>query len=350
MTVLLVTAIAWTLFAGNDNKIMAVTGATPKALVEQAPSGIRLLVNGQVKQDYLFSGDTLNALASTRIRTREVSSDGQFLGAYVYTGIPVLHILEGIQPVKSKDAAFDRPLDMVVMFTSTMGESVTFSYGEIIFMDDSLPVTLVFDRKEVLPTKNPEKYRKNRFKQNISGLRLISPKDPDTSRYLDDVKTITLLEPTVTYENLPKMKKGLPCRSGSITCIWEGKSYQGSFKDVPRQTKNNWIRVGHGRGYKGVFSVKGYTLHAFLKKNFPYCQTNHYFLFVGCDGYRCLFSGREIFDIDEGESILISDEMNGKAVRGGLMLAPVEDYFIDRAVWGLSHIVVLDDQSMGNTY
>jgi len=71
---------------------------------------------------------------------------------------------------------------------------------------------------------------------------------------------------------------------------------------------------------------------------------------VGCDGYRCLFSGREIFDIDEGESILISDEMNGKAVRGGLMLAPVEDYFIDRAVWGLSHIVVLDDQSMGNTY
>ena len=63
MTVLLVAAVAWTLFAGNDNKIMAVTGATPKALAEQAPSGIRLLVNGQVKQDYLFSGDTLNALA-----------------------------------------------------------------------------------------------------------------------------------------------------------------------------------------------------------------------------------------------------------------------------------------------
>jgi len=61
-----------------------------------------------------------------------------------------------------------------------------------------------------------------------------------------------------------------------------------------------------------------------------------------CDGYRALFSGREIFLSDDGASYMIIDSIDGKSATGKYMLAPVDDYFVDRDVWGLTHIVMLD--------
>ena len=39
---------------------------------------------------------------------------------------------------------------------------------------------------------------------------------------------------------------------------------------------------------------------------------------------------------------MIVTEIDNKAPENGLMLGPVRDYFVDRDVWGLSHIVLLD--------
>lgn len=64
-----------------------------------------------------------------------------------------------------------------------------------------------------------------------------------------------------------------------------------------------------------------------------------FFLFVACDGYRALFSGREIFTTPDGEAMLIVDRLNGDTPTEGMMLAPTADYFSDRAMWGLAHVV-----------
>ena len=78
-----------------------------------------------------------------------------------------------------------------------------------------------------------------------------------------------------------------------------------------------------------------------MEKNFPEDTEDSFYLFVACDGYRSLFSGAELFKTAAGNDSVIVTEMNGENPRGGFMLGPVRDFFIDRDVWGLSHIAQL---------
>ena len=146
LILLLIVAVVFVYFR-QENKnyydmINAVSGATPLAVAREVPENISLTVDGLVKQTYNFSASALNGFAATRIRTREFSPQGEFLGAYAYIGIPVFNILEGIAPQKPKTAVFNQPLDILVTFTSADGKSVAFTFNELIMADDSLPVTL----------------------------------------------------------------------------------------------------------------------------------------------------------------------------------------------------------------
>ncbi len=322
-------------------QIMAITGATPVALKESAPGGIELKVAGLVKREYTFSSSALNAFATARIRTMEVSPAGEFEGTYIYVGIPAYNILEGIEPKKPKDAAFDRPLDMIVTFHSRSGARAAFSYGELTMTDDRHPVTLAYSRRQLLPTKNPELYTKNRYSENITGLRLICPREPDTSRYLDDVTVITLEAAPAPDNLLPVMKKGSTCEAREISCVVGETAKKAAFDGVPAARASGWVRIGHGQGYKGIASVSGYGLRPFLQKHFPEADAKDFFLFVGCDGYRALFSWREIFMTEDGASYMISTAMDGKKASGTFTMAAIDDYFIDRNVWGLSHVALL---------
>ena len=88
-------------------------------------------------------------------------------------------------------------------------------------------------------------------------------------------------------------------------------------------------------------TLTGYRLVSFLEKNFEEDAKDSFYLFIACDGYRSLFSGTELFKTAAGSESLIVTEMDGEPPHGGFMLGPVRDYFIDRDVWGLSHIVQL---------
>ncbi len=325
-------------------EIMAVTGATPWAYNVDSPAGFTLTVDGMVKKKYLFEGKSLNALPSRWVRTREISPTGEFTGTYAYTGVSLIAILDGVAPQKPKNAAFDRPLDMLVTFTSSDGKKARFSYGELTMVEDSLPVMLAFDRRQVLPTneKTKKTYDKNRHTEKLKGLRLVCPADPDTSRYLDNVVKMTLGEPRISAEGLPAMKKGTKCSSTGITGHWKDKSSPFVLAGLPRGETREWVRVGHGQGFKGISSAGGVELREALKKNFPGCGESNYFLFVACDGYRVLFSGREIFLHESGRSMMILDTLDDKPTPNGPMLGPLKDYFVDRDIWGLSHIVVID--------
>lgn len=333
------------LFTGcgnNISEIMTVTGATPLATQESVPGDVSLRITGMVKKEYNLSSRVLNRFATARIRTREVTAGGEYDGAYVYTGIPLYNILEGVTPEKPKTAAFDRPLDMVVTLHSRSGRKAHFSYGELVMTDDRHPFTLAFHRRQVLPGKNPEKYTLNKYKDTVTGLRLICPRDPDTARYLDDVTEMTLVLIPAPDDRLPVMKKGSKCTSGGITLITGDTSNIASFADVSRQKTYGWVRIGHGQGYKGVASVEGYSLRSFLKNNFKGCGPDNFFLFIACDGYRTLLSGREIFLSNDGASSVIATILDGTEASGKYMLAPIDDYFVDRDVWGLTHVVMLE--------
>lgn len=210
--------------------------------------------------------------------------------------------------------------------------------------DDAYPVTLAFFREPVLPSKVPETYTGNKIKGNVTGLRLICPADADVERYLDDVKTITLRTPAVSFEDMPVQQKGIPCSSDSLVLCAEEECSPATLEGIEKETVRDWVRVGHGMGYEGISSASGYRLVSFLKMNFSDDRESSFYLFVACDGYRSLFSGAEIFRTAAGREIMIITEMDGESPSGGLTLGPVRDYFVDRDVWGLSHIVQLTPQ------
>ncbi len=301
-------------FPKNQMEIMAVTGATPLAVKQDVKSGTTLEVSGLTKRLYKFGADALNAFAPTYIRTREVAPDGKFMGTYRYSGIPVLHILEGVAPKKAENAAFDRPLDMIVTFESAGGERVHFSYGELSMTDDSDPVILAFDRSEVLPSepKKDEPYKWNAHRENVKGLRLVCPAEPDTARYLDDVKRIILREAEFDNSLLPVMRKGEKCISTGLSVVDKGKQRPVKLDGVERTVIKGWVRTGHGKGYKGISDAEGYSLASLLKKNFPGCGPKNFFLFVACDGYRSLLSGTEIFKTADGRGMMLIEKMDGK--------------------------------------
>jgi hypothetical protein len=329
----------------NYHKIIVVTGATPLALKQDADKNISLEVSGNTKKIYKFDEDSINAFASVYIRTREIDPKGELEGTYRYTGVQVLNILEGIAPEKPKDAPFDRPLDMVVTFISSSGNQAHFSYGEITMTDDVKPVILAYHRTELVSSKStPEKpYTLNKHKGDLTGLRLICPGDNDTARYLDDVKKIVIREIPVDNTEFPLMTKGFRCVADSVQTVYNGKVLPLDLNDVETASTRNWFRTGHGQGFKGVSSASGYNLRSLLRKNFPGAGENNYFLFVACDGYRTLFSGREIFNTVAGKSMMLLNEVDGRETRGGMSLGPVSDYYVDRETWGLTHIMMIDN-------
>ncbi|NLD37043.1 MAG: hypothetical protein GX654_09250 [Desulfatiglans sp.] len=345
--VLLILAAVFIYFR-QENKnyydmVNAVSGATPLAIAKDVPKGVSLVIDGLVKQEYRFSASALNGFASTRIRTREFTPDGKFLGAYAYTGIPVFNILEGIAPQKDKDALFNQPLDILVRFISSSGKSVGFTFTELIMADDSLPVTLAFYREEIKPTADSVKdtYDKNIFNGLLAGLRLIAPSEPDVSRYLDDVVKITYTT-LPAPDNLLPIRKKAKCVSTAITCIDGGNRYQAAFENIPRIEKKEWVLIGHGHGYEDKVDSEGFELRAFLKANFKEITPDDYFLFVACDGYRCLFSWHEIFAVEKGKEIMIADSVNGKLPETGYRLAPTADFFNDRSMWGVAYVVKIN--------
>lgn len=321
--------------------INAVSGATPLAIERNVPDGVSLTIDGLVKQEYRFTASALNGFASTRVRTKEFSPEGKFFGAYAYTGIPVFNILEGIAPEKEAGAVFNQPLDILVKLISASGESMGFTFNELIMADDSLPVTLAYHREPIKPTSDNVKdsYDKNIYIEPLAGLRLIVPGEPDVSRYLDDIVKITYTTLPAPDDLLPAREKGTKCVSTSITCIDGEKTYKATFENIMRIYKKDWVLIGHGHGYEKNVNAEGFELRSFLEVNFKDISTDDYFLFVACDGYRCLFSWSEIFANKKGKDIMIADKINGDLPDTGYRLAPTADFFTDRSMWALVYVV-----------
>lgn len=328
-----------------------MSGATPIAVSQRVPSDISLEIDGFVKKKYHLTGDALNALATTRIRTREISPAGKYTGAYIHLGIPAFNILEGISPEKPDHFTFDGPIDILVTFHSASGEISRFSFNEIIMTDDRYPVTLAYHRKELLPTNEEvrKSYTANLNKKDLNGLRLICPREPDTSRYLDNVVRISYSVVAADEEKLPVRRKKYKCESTSVKCMGGDGESPCIFKDVIRNNNSHWLRVGHGHGFTEASIASGYDLRSFLTTNFPQFSYDDFFLFIACDGYRALFSGREIFSTDDGAGMIIIDHLDGNWPRGGYMLGPTRDYFSDRAMWGFTNVVWIPHDKIGGT-
>ncbi len=339
--------IVYVLFRVNGHKAVVFDGftsATPVAVQQKVPADCRLNVSGQITREWSMKAGDFAALAQTRIRCVENDSTGRINGAYIYQGVPVIHILEGVAPVNHPDDPFDRPLDMLVVVKNEKEEKSWFSYGELTMCDDTNPVTLAYHRLELLPSKDPEKYTKNSWHGPHQGLRLVAPRDWDTSRYIDTAERLLLLRPDwPTPVGTPTMKvpgKDAPLPDQLTLAEGERITWQGrpDSLDLPRRSVQNWRRVGHGRGIKSEVpeEAEGIGFIDMLKQVFPQMTREDAVMVVAIDGYRSVFSGREILEHPQGQEMLIQDRT---AQDQGWIIQVCGDFFVDRCVWGVSHII-----------
>jgi len=322
----------------NYYEAVTVTGATPLALFSPVPGEFRIEVSGEVKKLYTFESAALRAFATTRVRTKEVSPEGKFAGIFIYLGIPVYNLLEGIAPAYASEDS-DNPLDFLVTFESKDGRQVHFPWGELMMPGDALPVTLAYSRLPLVPAKERDQPDFLPPGEMLKGFRLIAPGERDTTRYLDDVVRIQFNRVRMAGDSLPERRKGEKCESSGVVCVDGSRVQEASWAGLEETTLQQWVRVGHGRGFLGQETISGYLFSEFLKANFESVSPDDYVMLIACDGYRVLYAAREILTTRSGQSMILLNRMNGRRPPGGQMLACTMDYYADRGLWGLSHIV-----------
>jgi len=149
--------------------------------------------------------------------------------------------------------------------------------------------------------------------------------------------------PPFPREKLPPVRKHLVCRSDTLTWIDGDHSGIAELSGVPHREWPAWFRIGHGMGIRNPrpARVTGIPLGPLLARWFPGCGGDDFFLVCGCDGYRVLLSGREVFADPRGDRFLLVDSVDGEPPRDGIMLGVFGDFYIDRCVRGVSHVVRL---------
>jgi hypothetical protein len=139
---------------------------------------------------------------------------------------------------------------------------------------------------------------------------------------------------------LPVQKKNKKCASSGLSVVLEGQKSAANLKNLPTITLKNWFRTGHGRGIKSsrLEEITGHPLHSLLELLCPDSGPGDFFLFVACDGYRTILSWEEIFETRDGSRMMLVVDRNPDREIQDLKLTCGDDFFVDRNVWGLSHM------------
>jgi hypothetical protein len=183
------------------------------------------------------------------------------MGNFIYLGIPAYNLLEGIAPAYPSWAyppGSDNPLDFLVTFESKRGQRVSFPWAELMMAGDDLQVTLAYSRVPLVPPSEKEKPGFSPPGEMLTGFRLIAPREPDTTRYLDDVVRVVFSKVPTPEGSFPERRKGLKCESVSVSCVADGRVRDAVWDGLAPVTVRNWVRVGHGRGFLGQETIKGH--------------------------------------------------------------------------------------------
>ncbi len=106
------------------------------------------------------------------------------------------------------------------------------------------------------------------------------PETVNSSRYLDNVQRVELRSPRLNIAGLPTLQKGLKCESRRVA-VWRDNAWKPARTTGLRLTQiDNWVRDGHGQGYKGVSTAKGICWPIIYVMNLGQVDAKGWYLFV----------------------------------------------------------------------
>lgn len=316
-----------------------------------SPSGAEegvLKILGCVKNPLILTLKDMEKYNQSETQLNDIRKNGEFKGIFSCRGVSLKTLLHAAG-IKKTDTDFKKPVDLAVVVKNTFNDQVVLSWGEIFYKNQD-HVLIAVQANPILPhhlgtahSKDNAAYETmlSQLNREILFPRLVISEDLFSDRCLESVSEITVVDLRPQVEG----KKSATVYSKNFKLVGPGISpiMIDSLPETPRKTIRAHV-VGEGRGYHGTHDFTGIPLIALLEKIKTGFDINSVFLVSAPDAYRSLISYGELFLSTNGDRILVTDQVDGKAwVRGGrFILVLPDDLMADREVKAVSKIEVMN--------
>jgi len=280
---------------------------------------------------------------SVGVREARLNEEGVvFEGLFRYDGYALCDILSAIKVDKLSKEDFYPPGDLYVEVRNDAGETAVFSWGEIFYAANMYNIIIAKYVTRVKPGKTGELWKLP------AATKLVAGSDRLSERNISAPTTITIRSLKGDYIVDQEMRD--PSHSlifeqadgSAVTLDAKSPEFAQLMERIPRYEYVN-VMYGHGMGYKGFGSYKGWWLSEVMAPHFEVTPKNlrtGVFSVEGLDGYRAAVTFSEIMNRnDMAEMILMYDgDKTGEKGREGFSTFAGCDMMIDRAIKGLSKI------------
>ena len=295
--------------------------------------GSDIEITGEIENPGIvnLSGLTRHSVIVKETVLKDDGTDA-FTGAYRYDGYSLFDILSD-RIIKKKNAAEFKPIiDLYVEIENADGDKVVLSWGEIYypnFLNNSIIATSV---APIVPSKTKDQWPLPVKRKLVIATDLI------TERNISNPTKITVKSYS---RSIPVNRDLTPLYSNGFS-ITEGQHPLAEISDSPKLQAETVHTIFYGRG-RGIHSTQpftGFYLKDLFPKYFAFTKENiqrAFFVLVGKDGYRSVYSFSEIMNRNDQAEILLvpcKEEKDG----GQFRIFPSCDFFSDRAVKALSEI------------
>jgi len=293
-----------------------------------------LQIEGEVDNPGMLN---LDSLPVHTVSVKEVSIDESghhhFEGAFFYTGVSLYDILSTRTLKKENEMKFKPAIDMYVTVENARGDQTVFSWGEISFARNNSTILISKSVKSI----NPSKMKTRWALPTVS--RLICANDLSDVRFIDSPTKITVKSFVGEFGSM----KSKNIFSPTIEFLkGSQKETLGEIPSTVEKRTYTYVGYGHGMGYKGVQSVRGYVLKDILSGVITFTPgdlRNSLAVVSAKDGYRSVFSLSELVNRSDNLDVLLVDRKDSqKDGRYSLFVTP--DFFVDRNVKAVERIEI----------
>jgi hypothetical protein len=317
----------------------AITGATNSIHADgnslfhrskpEALQAGKLMIQGEI--------DKAGYIDFAKIYQREVfvkeTKEGEFLGAYRYTGYSLFDLLNKHLLQKKNAKEFPPAIDAYIVVENEAGEKVSFSWSEIFHTAQLHQVLIATAVAPIQPYKKEVNY------PIPVKWKLIAAGDFTSERFLDNPISISIV--SFDKKNYPIVKGMKPAYSEFISLVLHDSIVaqidKNGLHNCEIVYKTSFYGMGMGNhpseGFRGfpleLMTTDAIPNSAELKKEGLIC-------FVGVDGYRTVYSYSELFNRADGVKPILT--MNEQADGGLFRIFHPTDFFADRSVKALTEL------------
>jgi DMSO/TMAO reductase YedYZ molybdopterin-dependent catalytic subunit len=340
---------------------------TAGVMIEAATPGASspVILSGAVARPGPVDAALAQGLPRYRRLVKAAGADGHYRCTIEVEGYALRDLLDRAEVKKKVDDGFDRPLDTFITIKGREAEALI-SYGEVFLAADGGPL-LANSARLILPHHHPPldagdndptvfKSAAERDRVNVQscaschteskllplslpkGWLLVVPEDPFGGRFVEGVTEVEVHQVGIAIKAVPK-SAGTAVVEVPVLVGPDSKQSPLTVERYQQLASQSWsdATFGAGMGFHGFYTWQGVDLGSLLRPLVPPTSDprNVWVLVTAADGYRCVFSGSEVFSAPEGKGVMLAIRKNGEPLgpgSGRYNIVSKTDFYIDRSV------------------